>query len=1336
MNQRSVRQIRKVVAGGILLVGGLLYLLLPIIANRWQQLPFPGFFIDPNLVVNDISLDDWATGQGIVAYPDRLTAVDGQPVMTAAELGAYLADSEVGEAVSLTFVQPTDSRITAVRAEPSRTISLPLLDFGREAFWRFFWLPYLVGLVTLAVGGWTFRMRPDAEAAQLFALFAVGTAWSVGGLFNALTTHTFIYLWVAGLIFAGPLSAFLAIIFPHEILVLRRWPNARFVILVPLFIILIWAQLWLFLPSDPWAYVFPWRVAFLLTSISLIVTLGLMVYRGFWSNSPLVRQQGRIILVGSAVAFSPTIFLLLRQVFFPELLAMTVFVDPTFYLPPIILFPLFVGYTIIRYRLLDINVVLRQAITYGLLTGALVLIFAAVAGLLGALLGPLFEADNPFFLAIMVILLTMVFNPVRERLETAVDQTFFRKPVAYDTLLRRYNRALTSAVSVDQLAGALLNHANMGLPESQPILYLPDSQMSSYRSYQGKSASEEASRGLILTADSPLVKAFSREPGAIYLGDERSLPAEIRPYQQEIAALGSDVVVPMISQQQLLGWLSLTESEARQSFNTAEISYLNSLVNQSLIALERVNVIRRYEEQVSELVLLSQFSQALNFTISFDDLLELIATNCLRLLETEDFFISLRDNDTGQIYRAFHLEKDERLIGKEGLQQIVTDERLLDVINTGQLLVSNEDGTAWMAAPLNAGAEALGALHTHYRQPEQQFLERQQQLFSVFSDRVAIALDRWQANEKIKSRARQLQSLNEVIRSLTATLDLDELLELILDKAMALLETEAGTFMLVTGHVGELEFRVARGPTSSGLVGQRLPIGTGLAGTVAQTGRPIIVNDAQNDTRWFSGIDAGSEFVTHSVMTVPLLRYREVLGVLQVINKSSGGPFNEEDQTLLTAFAGQAVVAMENARLLHQTDEALQERVSELSLLQQLDRDLNTTLELESVVNLTLDWVLRTCDATAGGLVLLFNEEPQLVASRGYDDSFDLDSVDGETIRAGLIGQVLKSGKPYLVKDVQEHHNYIAAAFDTRSQMTIPITHKQAVIGAIAIESSKPSDFDPRNLEVAIRVTDHAAVAIANAILYEQVIEANNAKSEFVSMVSHELKTPMTSVQGYTDLILSGVTGQINDKQRQFLETITANVRRMGTLIQDLTDISRIETNHLNISPAPMSFAKVISDTLQTTLTLSQEKQIEVHVDLPVNLPPVMGDQERLVQVMTNLLSNAYKYSPPETDVFLSVKTDVQTSQKGDNGNSPQPMVVCSIKDSGYGISETDQAKLFTKFFRAGDPNIRQSSGTGLGLSITKGIIELHGGSIWFESTLGEGTTFHFTIPQVNGQGR
>jgi signal transduction histidine kinase len=185
----------------------------------------------------------------------------------------------------------------------------------------------------------------------------------------------------------------------------------------------------------------------------------------------------------------------------------------------------------------------------------------------------------------------------------------------------------------------------------------------------------------------------------------------------------------------------------------------------------------------------------------------------------------------------------------------------------------------------------------------------------------------------------------------------------------------------------------------------------------------------------------------------------------------------------------------------------------------------------------------------------------------------------------------------------------------------------------------------------------------------------------------------------------------------------------MGQLIQDLTDISRIETNHLRVELAPVSFTNVISDTLQIVRGPCDGKSINLHLDLPTDLPLVLGDKERLVQVTTNLLSNACKYSPPETDVDVIVRATMMAVKPD---QPEQPMVICSIKDKGYGISEEDLKQLFTKFFRADDPNIRKATGTGLGLSITKGIVELHNGRIWVESELGQGTTFHFVIPQAN----
>ena len=211
-------------------------------------------------------------------------------------------------------------------------------------------------------------------------------------------------------------------------------------------------------------------------------------------------------------------------------------------------------------------------------------------------------------------------------------------------------------------------------------------------------------------------------------------------------------------------------------------------------------------------------------------------------------------------------------------------------------------------------------------------------------------------------------------------------------------------------------------------------------------------------------------------------------------------------------------------------------------------------------------------------------------------------------------------------------------------------------------------------------------------------------------------------------MMLSGMTGELTEQQQNFLETISANIKRMGQLIQDLTDISRIETNHLRVELAPVSFSNVISDTLQIVRGPCDSKNISLHLDLPADLPLVLGDKERLVQVVTNLVSNACKYSPPDTAVDVTVRT-VSMAVKPEQPE--QSMVVCSVKDRGYGISEEDLKRLFTKFFRANDPNIRKATGTGLGLSITKGIVELHNGRIWVESELGQGTTFHFAIPQV-----
>jgi len=972
------------------------------------------------------------------------------------------------------------------------------------------------------------------------------------------------------------------------------------------------------------------------------------------------------------------------------------------------------------YRLPDIHSILQIGVTYLLL----VVLFTLI--LMGLVIGlrSFIDTDNLFTWLLCALLIVLLFNPLRASIQKGVDKFIFRKPFALDELLRGYNQELLNAVDIDQLAAILFKYVNLAVEDTTPGLYFSDETQGGYCSYQNNNE-------FMIETNSPIIGYFRETPGAIDLTEEKSWPTKLKQHQDELAGLNAAVIIPMSNGQELLGWITLSNRSSNQRFNSAQLDYFAALTNQSMIGLERANVIRRLEARVSELDVLSQFSQYISFTIVFDDLLELVYTNYQRLIDTDNFSVYWKDPESGRIFTAFYVEKDERISEKEGFDEVVEDQHILEVIRTGQMMISqDENDHTFIILPLNAGADTLGALHTICKQPNFKLSQRQERLLSVFADRTAIALDRLQTRQQLEIRARQMEIINEVTFSLASTLELEPLLNLILDKAMELLDTEAGTFMLTVEDTGELEFRVVRGPTSHDLIGTRLPIGTGLAGTAAQTGRPILVNKVQEDKRWFNQVDAASDFQTQSILTAPLLRQSAVLGVVQVINKRNGAPFNEEEQTLLTAFAGQAVVALENARLVEQTDKALQDRVNELFLLQQLDRDLNTTLELDQVLNLALDWIIRICRGTGGSIALANNDgKLHLAAVRGQDESFDITSIDGDDLDGDLIKRVYESGEPLNTPNIHQEDKFFRISDSIHSQITLPIIHKQRHIGVISIGSDQFDAFDQEMLESAVRATNHAAGAIANANLYEQVNEANLAKSEFVSMVSHELKTPMTSMRGYTDLMLSGMTGELSQQQKNFLETIAANIRRMSKQIQDLTDISRIETGRLRMEKAPIAFSNIVSETLQSVQGPCDSKNIELHLDLPSDLPLILADKERLVQVLTNLISNACKYSPPKTKVDIILKSEPIALKEG---HTPIPMIVCSVKDNGYGISEDDQKKLFTKFFRAEDPNIRKATGTGLGLSITKGIIEMHGGKIWVESELGSGTTFYFAIPQIH----
>jgi signal transduction histidine kinase len=457
-------------------------------------------------------------------------------------------------------------------------------------------------------------------------------------------------------------------------------------------------------------------------------------------------------------------------------------------------------------------------------------------------------------------------------------------------------------------------------------------------------------------------------------------------------------------------------------------------------------------------------------------------------------------------------------------------------------------------------------------------------------------------------------------------------------------------------------------------------------------------------------------------LAVPLQVKGGVIGVVEVINRRDGLPFVEEDQNLLTAFAGQAAVAMENARLYTLTDQELADRVEELQVMQRIDRELNASLEMDRAMRITLEWALRQSRAEAGLIGMLEEEKLSIMAEQGYEDRPAAITDQVTRLQLPVFKAAIESGQPQRVS-LGSTGGLLPSA---HTQVVIPIRREARVIGLLLLESSSDSQED---LAFLTRLSDHAAIAISNAQLFAAVERANLAKSEFVSLVAHELKNPMTSIKGYSELLAGGAVGQINEMQANFLNTIRSNVERMSTLVSDLNDNSKIEAGRLRLDYKAMAVTDLVDEVLRSTKRQLDDKKQSVNIELPAKLPAVWADRTRVGQVLTNLVSNAHKYTP-ESGV-ITVGAEDSTNLWDAEGASR--VVHLWVRDNGIGISAEDQTKIFQKFFRSDDSKAREAPGTGLGLNITKSLVEMQGGRIWFESEYRTGTTFHFTIPVAEG---
>lgn len=637
--------------------------------------------------------------------------------------------------------------------------------------------------------------------------------------------------------------------------------------------------------------------------------------------------------------------------------------------------------------------------------------------------------------------------------------------------------------------------------------------------------------------------------------------------------------------------------------------------------------------------------------------------------------------------------------------------------------------------PISYNKKVIGVLVVFWKQSSVP-TEAQVQLLLLMAHLASGAIANARLLGQARHRASALDAIFNVTQMIGASPKMQQALNTVLDEANRLFGTTMGHIRLINPNTRELEIRASRGLSKAVLKRMSVNLGKGLSGMVAKHGESIVINDVKADPRtahWNTEADPAS-----SVISVPLIVEGKTIGVLTISSQEPKN-FTREDESLLTTLASQAAIVIENARLYEQ----LKKRLGEQKVLYGIAQHLSSTLDVPTLLKFVINHLsaffranfgtIRLLDASGSvlltGAIFGITDEYIRHANENLQMTLDPNTPQGQ----GPAAIALREARIVSISNIAKDRRFaewrkVAKMQSYTSVVCVPLIPADNPIGVISLYFQTMRRLQPEEYELLQTAARASAIALQRAMLDERLLkeevsrraleEVSHLKTEFVSLVSHELRTPLTSIQGYVRLILAGHTGGLDPVQQEFLGAVNRNTDRLVALVDDLLDISRIESGRLELVLEPLNIAEIIVNEIESHRTLFEAKSITIATDLQTDLPRVRADSHRLGQVIANLLSNATKYSPETTTV------KVTASQIGKN-------VLVKVIDSGIGIAPEERNRLFERFYRGDNDLVRATWGTGLGLAITHHLIEMHGGKIWVESEKGHGSTFSFSIPAI-----
>ncbi|HET7087754.1 MAG TPA: ATP-binding protein [Anaerolineae bacterium] len=619
---------------------------------------------------------------------------------------------------------------------------------------------------------------------------------------------------------------------------------------------------------------------------------------------------------------------------------------------------------------------------------------------------------------------------------------------------------------------------------------------------------------------------------------------------------------------------------------------------------------------------------------------------------------------------------------------------------------------------------------------------------AAFARQVAVTLENAQLYAEATQKTEEVEALNEIADIVSRSLDLPAVLEATLTTLRRVVDYDSAAIYLDDGR--QLTVAAARGyPGDVIAAPHTLPRDDRHYVRLAETREPSIVPDPaesviSNQLSVISGVSAAAPGGVQSWMGVPLLAQDNLIGFIS-IDKQQAGAFDAAHARRAQAFAQIAATAIEKARLFDRERRAL----GELSALAGITEAGLSVLRLDDMLHELIRRVVASTGAAAGMILLLEGDRLVARAAVGLDPE-----VVGhvETVGHGFAGRIAATGRSLIVADAQVDSlvdNPFIREAGIQTMLGVPLkatvpgdaSGAPRVLGVAHIDFKSVRTLEATEIARFEVMADRAARAIENAQLVERISahaeelerrvaertreleqalvrvrEADRMKSQLLSTVSHELRTPLASIKGYVTTLIDYRDRLRDATQEEFLHIVDEESDRLRELVENLLDMSRIEAGVLRIHPELTRLTPVV----ERALAALQPKLAgrEVSIDSLDDLPDVMIDSTRIQQVLSNLLDNAAKYSPPGTPIHISVSSDATR-------------VTVGVHDRGAGIPPEHAGKIFDRFYRIENAGIRSAGGIGLGLAISRGLIEAHGGRMWVDSLAGRGSTFYFSIPVV-----